>query len=395
MTVRALAAATALAALSPAARANEAFLAAEAVPVKELPGPLPADPAAPVWDGIPAASLTAAPQRTIRLHDRRANQALAAAPNRAVAVRAASDGRSLALLLEWDDATEDRTSPDATDEFGDGAALELPLRFGAGVRLPYVGMGDEEQPVAILAQRAEARGTAGREAVASGYGSLRRADLGGARFGMRYDRASHSWRALFLRPLAAGDQDLRRGLVPFAVAVWDGARAERGGNKALSGWKFLRLPRYAIDNAYLAEVSWGYAPGDLGSPAKGKELVEGMCTPCHHIGALRIAPPGLAPDLGAIGAIAAPGYLRDSIVNPSAVLVPSPNPGQHYDRSAKPDARGAYPSDEGYLWVRREQDGRKTSTMPDYGSMPKEDLAAVVAYLRTLGADAPAGRRQP
>jgi complex iron-sulfur molybdoenzyme family reductase subunit gamma len=382
-----------LLALAPAARGGDAFLDGETVEVRELPGPLPADPAAPVWDGLPARTLLAAPQRTIRLHDRRANEALAAAAPRAVRVRAASDGQDLALVLDWDDATEDRMLPDATDAFGDAAAVEFPLRFGAGVRLPYVGMGDEAERVAIYLQRAAAGGTATREAVAAGFGTLTRADLGAARLSMRYDRKAGSWRALFVRPLVAVGHDLRRGLVPFSVAVWDGSRSERGGNKSLTPWKFLRLPRYPLDAAWVAELSWGHAPGDLGDPARGKELVEGTCLPCHAVGAQRIAPPGLAPDLSSIGAISTPGYLRESLLAPSAVIVPNPNPAQHQDRSGKPG--GAWPADEGYVWYRREKDGTRTSTMPDFGSLPKEDLAAVVAYLMTLGAEPPGPRRQP
>lgn len=377
-----------------AAPASEAFLDRETIEVREVPAPLPADPAAALWDGLPAKTLLAAPQRTIRLHDRTANQALEGAGPRAIRARAATDGVDLALVLDWDDATEDRASPDATDAFGDAAAVEIPLRFGAGVRLPHVGMGDEQEKVAVYHQRAGAAGTVAREALAAGFGSLARAELGPARLAMRHDARARAWRALFVRPLAAAGHDLRRGLVPFSVAVWDGARRERGGNKALTAWKFLRLPGTPLDSAYLAELSWGHAPGDLGDPARGKELVEGSCLPCHAVGAQRIAPPGLAPDLSSIGAISTPGYLRESLVSPSAVIVPSPNPAQHQDRSAKPDARGAWPDDEGYIWYRREKDGSRTSTMPDFASMPKEDLAAVVGYLMTLGAEPPAGRQR-
>ena len=44
--------------------------------------------------------------------------------------------------------------------FGPG---ELPLRFGAGLRLPYVGMGDEAFPVAIHLVRASTAGAVARE----------------------------------------------------------------------------------------------------------------------------------------------------------------------------------------------------------------------------------------
>jgi len=385
-----------LALAAPPARpapATEAFLAAEAVPVRHLAAPLPEEAAASAWDAVPPTEVLAAPQRTIRLHDRRANAALEGQGTRRLLVRAATDGRDLAVAVDWPDAAEDRASPDETDRYGDAAALELPLRFGAGLRLPYVGMGDEELPVALHLVRAAARGAASREGVAAGYGSFTSGDVGRARASMRYDAGARSWRAVFVRPLAGGGLDLRRGLVPFAVAVWDGARGERGGNKATSGWRFLRFEALPLDAAYAAEQAFGHGAGDLGEPARGRALAEGQCAACHVMGELRSAPPGIAPDLSSIGVVATPGYLRDSLVAPSAVIVPSPNPAQHQDRSARPDARGAYPPHEGYQWHVRGPDGKKSSTMSDFSSLSPGELADLLAFLRTLGREA--GERKP
>lgn len=383
----------AAAALAPPARAADP-LAAETVEVRQVKGPLPVDPAAALWDGLPVAEALAAPQRSLHLHDRAANEALARAGTRALKVRAATDGTDLAVVVEWADPAEDRARPDATDVYGDGVALELPLRFGAGRRLPYVGMGDATERVAVYLQRASEGGVVTREAIGAGYGTLTRADVGHARMAMRHDPAAKAWRAIFVRPLAAAGHDLRRGLVPFSLAVWDGAGHERGGNKALTRWKFLRMPGQPLDAAYAAEMAWGRAPGDLGSAERGKDLVEGQCIACHAVGENRLAAPGLAPDLSAIGVISTPGYLRDSVVAASAVLVPSPNPWQRQDRAAKPDGRGAWPADGAYLWY-VEQDGRRTSAMPDFDALSKEEVADVVAYLLTLGEEPPGGRTKP
>lgn len=383
-----------LALLSPLAGRAADPLAPETVEVLQVKGPLPADPASPLWDGLPATEAAAAPQRALRLHDARANAALAAAGNRALRVRAATDGTDLAVIVDWSDATEDRARPDATDAYGDGAALELPLRFGAGRRLPYVGMGDAVERVAVHLQRASAGGLVTRDAIGAGYGALSRADVGRARMAMRWDAAAKGWRAVFVRPLVAGGLDLRRGLVPFALAVWDGARAERGGNKALTRWKYLRLPGQPIDAAFAAEQAWGRAPGALGSAARGKDLVEGQCVACHAVGESRLAAPGLAPDLTAVGVVSTPGYLRDSIVSASAVVVPSPNPAQRQDRARGPDRSGAWPADEGYVW-HVDKDGRRLSAMPDFDALSKEEVADVVAYLATLGEEPPNERSRP
>ncbi|HSN90685.1 MAG TPA: ethylbenzene dehydrogenase-related protein [Anaeromyxobacteraceae bacterium] len=387
--MRALAAALLLA-LAAAAAADP--LASETVAVKAVAAPVPADPAAQAWRDAPALSVPLAPQRSIRLHDRKANEALAAAGPGSATVRAATDGKDLAVLVEWPDATESR-SGDEVDAFGDAAALELPLSYGAGKRLPYVGMGDDEMPVALYLQRAGPAGSVAREAVAKGFGSTARADLGGVRVAMSYGQGR--WRALFVRPLAAPGHALEGGLVPFAVAVWDGARSERGGNKALSGWKLLRMPDRPVDAAYASELAWGYRPEDQGDPARGKQLVGSMCAACHVAGDRRIARPGVAPDLSAIGAIAAPAYLRDSIVAPSLVVVPSPNAAQHQDRSAPADARGAWPRAEAFVWSRRDAGGKLVSKMPPYASMPEADVKAMVTYLRTLGAPQEGAGRKP
>ena len=366
-------------------------LAGQTIEVKDLPGPLLADPAAAAWDALPATRILAAPQRTIRLNDQKANAALATAPLRELTVRAATDGQDLAVVVDWNDGTEDRTAPDATDRYGDGVALQVPARFGAGVRLPYVGMGDEQQPVAVVLQRAAVEGSVVRQARATGFGTLSRADLGPVKAAMRYDPQRRGWRAVFVRPLLAGGLDLRRGLVPVALATWDGGREERGGNKALSGWKFLRLARFPLDEAFAAEQAWGRDAGPR-NLKRGQALFEETCTSCHQAGAQRAAVAGLAPDLSEIGVIATPGYLRDSLRTPSEVIVPNPNPRQHQDRTAKVAAGAPWPVDDAYVWYVVEADGRKTSSMPDSAALPPQDLADLVAYLLTLGAEPPPGR---
>jgi complex iron-sulfur molybdoenzyme family reductase subunit gamma len=94
---------------------------------------------------------------------------------------------------------------------------------------------------------------------------------------------------------------------------------------------------------------------------------------------------GIAPDLSAVGAVATPAYLRESIVSPSAVVVPGPSPAQHQDRAAPPDARGGWAAADAFTWWRRDAAGKKVSRMPAYGALPPADVAALVAYLATLG----------
>lgn len=378
-----------LAVLAPAAAGADP-LASQTLPVKEVRSPVPSDPAHALWRDLPGLEVALGPQRSIRLHDRKANEALAGASLRSATVRAATDGKELAVLVEWADPAEDRADGEV-DRYGDAAALELPLAYGAGKRLPYVGMGDDEMPVALYFQRAGPKGSLPREAVAKGFGSTTRADLGGSRMAMRW--AEGRWSAVFVRPLAPAAHPIEGGLVPFAVAVWDGSRSERGGNKALSAWKLLRFPGRPVDAAYAAELAWGFAPGERGDVARGKQLVGSMCAACHVVGERRVARPGIAPDLSAIGVVSTPAYLRDSIVAPSAVVVPSPNPEQHQDRTRPADVHEGHPRSEAFVWSRRDPSGKVLSKMPAYASLPEADVEAMVGYLMTLGAPEGAGRK--
>lgn len=352
-----------LAVLAAAPSAEERFLATEVIEAQRVAGPLSPDAPAASWARLPATRVLLAPQRTVRLNDRDANEALEVlgAP-RALDVRAAWNERELALVLEWKDDTEDRAPTHETNRYGDAAAVEMPLSFGPGQRLPYVGMGDEGAPVVLYLQRAIAHGSLGRELVAAGFGSSTRSSLGGARMAMGYDAATRRWRAVLVRPLLTAGHDLRTGLVPVSFALWDGARLERGGNKALSSWKALRLAGAPASPAYLAELSWGYdAPGDV---VRGQLLVETICASCHRTGTRDSAAPGAAPPLDQIGLFATPSYLRASIVAPDEVIVP------------------------GQGWSRRADDGQRRSLMPSMGGLPPADIISIVSYLRTLGVPA-------
>ena len=365
--------------------ATDAFLKAEAIPVSAA-ATLPAFADRAAWDKLPSASVPLAPQLAIALQDKAANAARTDKTPRTVTVRAAASATELAVLLEWADATEDKSAPDATDAYPDGIAVELPQRFGAGQRLPYVGMGDAGAPVLVHFVRAEARQPVVRTAVAAGFGSLTRATLPGTKAWLKRTDDGTGWRALFVRPLVTGTHDINAALVPIAFAVWDGAREQRGGNKLLSAWRVLELPGRAPDATYLAELAWGYGPGETGDPARGKAFVDAVCTSCHRIGDKAMAPLDLGPELTNVGVVSSYAYLRDSLLAPSSVLVPSLNKNRHYNKGAPRDAHGAYPHADLGQFAAMDANGQPISKMPSFAQLPKEQLADVIAYLKTLGA---------
>jgi complex iron-sulfur molybdoenzyme family reductase subunit gamma len=216
--------------------------------------------------------------------------------------------------------------------------------------------------------------------LAAGFGSLTRTTgVPQVKNAMTYDDAAHVWRAVFVRTL-----DELGPLTPMAFAVWDGGRTERGGYKQLSAWHYVRLPGKTADAAYVKELSFGYNPGDLGDATKGKATAETVCIACHQLPGKRFAPAGFAPDLSDIGAIATASYIRDSVMTPSLVLVPTLQPNNHYAKNSNPDQFRAYGKSDIYEWATKDEKGQVVSKMPQFSNLGPEQVADLVAFLKTL-----------
>lgn len=378
--------------LAPApAEANKNFLSAEAVVVGQAAA-LPSGPQDAQWSDVSASVVWVAAQRTVLMIDADANTHRKD-PAKRVEVRALSAQGKVAVHLSWPDATMDYAAFGETRSFGDSVALEMPLEFGAGKRLPYVGMGDPQSHVLIHMQRAVIGNELGLKTqrkgtyVGAGFGSLTRAETDWVSMQMQYDPATRSWSAQFTRALTPKEHSIERPLVPFAIAVWDGHKHQRGGNKMLSRWHVLHRPELKAEPDYLKDLSYGYNADDRGVAAAGKPLVDAICAACHRFADKMVAPPQLAPELSNIGVISTPAYLRDSVTKPSQIIVPVLNLNRHYSKSADRDKFGAHANDMTYQWFTPGPDGAHASRMPPF-AFPPDQIANIVAYLRTLGAPA-------
>ncbi|MCC6766265.1 MAG: hypothetical protein IT293_16515 [Deltaproteobacteria bacterium] len=241
------------------------------------------DPAAAFWKDAPATPVALLPQAmTLPNNLKPAVQSLQA--------KAVHDGKWLALLLEWPDAT--RSDRIVVDQFGDQVAIEFPAEFKKDA-LPSPMMGNPGGRVEIWQWRAafqqdlergrpqvtndlypnahadvypdellraiDARPYMGAvgvdnlithadkspvlEQLAEGWGSLtiqpddQRADGKGV-------WADGTWRVVVTHPLAGGEGHV--GFAPggesaVAFAVWDGGSREVGPRKAWSTWAALKL----------------------------------------------------------------------------------------------------------------------------------------------------------
>ena len=192
----------------------------------------------------------------------------------AVRVRAGHDEKELAFLLEWDDASAD-TDGGSVGSYADGAAVML----SPSGKPPSFAMGDPGTPCHIwywkahwMAPLQEVAGLAMDKlplfetAVAADNAVAAAAHAGGLaeelhaiRFstltsdpatqqGVRWSAAHDGrvWRVLLRHPLGAvhpGDVDLARGRAPVAFSIWNGAIADRNGQKSVSIWQALEIDR--------------------------------------------------------------------------------------------------------------------------------------------------------
>jgi hypothetical protein len=219
-----------------------------------------------------------------------------------ITVRALHDGKSLALLLNWQDATNDETAIRVQD-FRDAAAVEFALNADP----PFFAMGQPGAPVNIWMWKSErqadlepvfqdiekvypnigidsypsllkspaeqpmrnaltlesdprfvtawgagnivadpTRRSAAEDLTAQGFGTLKahpRPDQAVKAIG---EHTTGSYRVQFTRVLTGPRTNVQLALgqrVPVAFAVWNGSAGDRDGKKSVTIWQELLLER--------------------------------------------------------------------------------------------------------------------------------------------------------
>ncbi len=200
----------------------------------------------------------------------------------AVAVSAVTDGKRLAVLLQWRDELPQHTAIRVQD-FQDGAALQ----FSMTGNYAFLGMGDANNPVNLwqwkAGWQAEAEGhgppdmdsvypsmhvdawtftnfstavSAGNvvsqphkspveDANARGFGSFKSQPLDQQNVAGKGVWHDGFWSVVFIRDLKSKDADDVKFVpgksVPVAFAIWSGEQHDRNGRKMISNWYQLIL----------------------------------------------------------------------------------------------------------------------------------------------------------
>ena len=347
------------------------------------------------------------PQTTLQMNDKKANELNKDAKARLVDVAAFTDGKNVALIVRWPDKTKDVFDCYCSDKYPDGFAVQFASNPSEPEKLPYIGMGSDGRPVAIYIRKAyksiyepngegnvefqvnphnvnvygeelkkfekevEKRGlkTYQKAFVSEGFRSMTEIKDDSAHFrtDMHYvDKMGGMWGGLVVRPIEDAYAKPAKGEMAVAVAVWDGKELQRDGLKRLSSWIAVKLP--GGNNAELEKVVTEQVQGDVN---KGKELAMTNCASCHRWKGAEMAPKYMAPELSNIGGQATAAYIKESIVDPNAVIVPG------YNRNAHPN----------FSWYMVDENGNRTSAMPPFNYLKPEEINDLTAFMQTLKAE--------
>lgn len=345
--------------------------AGELIVAKYVKASLPLEASSPLWAQAPSTSIRLSPQ--VSTYPMMAPPAAMREIVRSAKVRALYNDREVAFRLEWADP-EPSFLGERLQAFRDAAALGFPLSYGAGQKLPYVGMGEKGRPVNIWFWRAAKVQPGGlaklptpqspvESLIAEGFGTLTSLGEGDVQGEGIWKQGA--WKVVFKRSLRAeGDQRVQldpsqAGLAPVAFAIWNGHFEHRDGRKGLSSWHFVRFEKGSSPEAYARQLVWN--PPMKGDPQEGRrwaiEMLE--CDQCHNFPGARPEKLGdVGPDLTYIGAMHRPDYLLESLKDPNATVLPN---DRYFDPARK-------------------------SKMPLYDTdvVPEKGYYDLVEFLRTL-----------
>lgn len=356
-----------------------------------------------VWDNAKFSTVTLYPQTTIKFNDKKANELNA--NNKAIKAEVAAvyNGSKIAFMIKWPDGTKNIQRGNATDVYSDGFAVQFASDYSNPEALPYIGMGSEGRQAVIHLQKEafgifEPNGNGDvahqvnpnqtdlfekdlvnfnkqvkkqgindyeRSFVSEGFRSMTEIKDGSNKSYTRIGYAGNGWEGTLSRPIKDDYVNLDSAAIPVAFAVWDGEKMGRNGLKFLTAWTAVKLEDKNGGEALVSALH-GETKGDA---AKGKESVVANCSACHQLTPSDAATL-MGPSLTNIGGYATAGYIKESIVNPSAVVVPG------YNRNAHSN----------YAWYNLDN-GKRVSTMPAFDWMEADAVDDMVAYLKTLKAE--------
>ncbi len=356
----------------------------------------------PFWKKAKPVSIELYSQTTIKLNDKNANVKNETSGAKKVQVSAVYNDKDIAFKIVWADESENIFNVNSTTTYADGFALQFAKDYSDVAKLPYIGMGSKDREVIVHIQKAyksvyEPNGNGDIESqvnrdnsphfeadlkkfdekvaslgnqdyqkafISEGFRSMSEIKDKSSEFSAKMVFSKKKWEATFTRPLKDVYLDLNSGAIPVALAVWDGDKMGRDGLKHLSAWVPLKFEGKEGGEDFIAKLT----EKPTGDVNKGKELVTQNCIACHNYKGSDNGMPYMAPNLSNIGGYSITAYLRESLINPNAVIVPG------YNRNAH----------KNFAWYNIDEKGNRVSAMPSYDYLDEKSINDIVAFLSTL-----------
>jgi complex iron-sulfur molybdoenzyme family reductase subunit gamma len=368
-----------------------------------------------VWDNAHTSLINVYPQTTIKLNDKKANALNKNNVAKTIEVKALSDGKSIAFKIMWPDSTQNIQDGTSNVHYADGFAVQFASNYSDVTMLPYIGMGSKNRPVVVYLQKAisksyEPNGKGKvyhqinrsnahafnseinnalkkfdekvealavrdyqRAFVSEGFRSMTQIKDHSTVFNahMNYEEkwfGSNEWQGSISRSLKDDYLNITKQPFPVSFAIWDGNKMGRDGLKHLSTWITVDMGDNKAAQTFDAKINKILTQTDI---EKGAKLTKTNCASCHNYGQTNMAAsPYMAPNLSNIGGYSTTAYLKESIITPSAVIVPGYNPNAH----------------SSFAWYYPDGQGGRISAMPSFSHLSEEEVHHMVAFLKSLKA---------
>ena len=307
-------------------------------------------------------------------------------------VKALHDGNSISFLIEWKDTTKNTKKDRCSKVQVDGFALQIPLNYSDVSKLPYISMGNKDRPVVVHLRKADeedyrvngfqeldeyydtfhnpikknSKKDKSHIFITEGFNSVikKQYDADSGVMDMVYKDGF--WKGTLSRPLKAEYFDLSNGSFPVSIVTWDGNLTNSNKIEYLSSWIGVKFFGER-DGEELLDSLESQIAGDI---YNGEKLAIENCAACHNFADTTMAPAYMAPNLSNIGGYSTEQYLLESIIEPSAVIVPNHKSNEQTD----------------FPWYNLDEDGNFVSTMPSYEWMDEDSINDLVTYFKTLKA---------
>lgn len=306
-------------------------------------------------------------------------------------VKALYNEKNIAFLIKWKDSTHNAQLECCSKKRLDGFALQLPTVYDQPSKLPYISMGSKERPVVVHLQKAfskkenlEDNATShlevfkeyhdtfhepiennkklnvGRFFLTEGSKKIMISEEESKASSMQIVYKNNIYKGTLSRTLETKNISLKQGVFPVSFVIWDGSEDNIDGIEFISSWIGVRLLGQRGGDELLNALN-GTVEGDI---ENGKRLAMENCAGCHNFARSSMSPDAMAPNLTNVAGYSVVEYLKESMLEPSAVIVPN------YKANAHPNLP----------WYNENEDGSFSSTMPSYYWMDQKSIDDIISF---------------